>query len=337
MRGEYRPRIRKRSSAPHDSSEAPPFTFVRKTLIVVGITAAAALALLIIGAAANVFVLIFAGILVAVLLRSLSNVLSAHTPLSEGVAFAIVLFLLVGLIGLGSWLLAPNIAGQIDQLIQRIPTLIDQLGQRFGQYKWGRRILAQMSSAARLLGVISGVAGFFSTTFGLIANIVIVLFIGVYTAVNPGIYKTGLARLFPPARRKRVLEVLDEIGYTLQWWLISRLIAMIVISLLTWVGLWYIGIQPALALGLLAGLLNFIPYLGPFLSAVPSLIIALGEGAMTLLYVDPPALTVSMQLLLGVLVGPLGVTFASPLTASAIVIIKMLYLEDLLGEKVKEV
>lgn len=353
-----------------DYSPGPPspksnLSFARQTFIAVGITAAVVLSLLLLAAAPDVFLLVFAGILLAVLLRSLSDPVRRHTPLSEGWSLAAVVFLLIALFGLIGWSLAPEISNQFDQLIQNLPRMIHQFNARLTQYEWGRRLLAQTPKAAeqwaRPSGLIAGLAGLFSTTFGVLGNIVIVFFIGLYLAVDPASYRNGIVRLFPLDRRTRIKEVLDQIGETLRWWMIARLIAMIVIGVLITAGLWFIGIQPALALGLLAGILNFVPYIGPLLSIIPVLLIALGQEPTKVVYVallylvvqwidnhfvTPviekktvsllPVFTVAVQLILGVLTGALGVMLASPLTASFLVIVRMLYIEDMLGDSVQQ-
>lgn len=191
----------------------------------------------------------------------------------------------------------------------------------------------------------------------MVMNFIIVFFIGLYLAIDPGRYRTGLIQLAPIDRRERTEQVLNQLGDTLQWWLIGRMVAMVVIGLLTAVGLWLIGVPLALMLGLLAGILNFIPYLGPILSIVPPLLMVVTEGPTMILYVVflyvaiqaiesylltpiieqktvslPPALALSTQVLMGVLFGGLGVIFASPITAVGLKLVKMLYIGDLPGD-----
>lgn len=317
------------------------------------------LVLLLIWAAAQVFLILFAGILFGVFLRSLSDWVDHHSPLGSGGSLALVVSALLGLLCLAGWYLAPDIATQIDQLIQSLPGIIRQLGARIEGYEWGRRILSQLPDAAERFArpgnILSRATGAFSTAFGLIADLVIISFVGLYLAVNPALYVNGIVRLVPVDGRPRARELLGELGETLRWWLIGRMIAMGVIGLLTAVGLWLIGVPLALTLGLLAGILNFIPYLGPILSAVPPLLMVSTGGMTKIFYVVllylavqtiesylltplvtektislPPALTLAAQVLLGILLGPLGVIFASPITAIGMKLIEMLYVEDLL-------
>jgi predicted PurR-regulated permease PerM len=152
--------------------------------------------------------------------------------------------------------------------------------------------------------------------------------------------------------------VLNESGSTLQSWLVAKLFEMLLIGGLTTLGLWLLGIELALVLGLIAGLLSFIPNIGPVLSVIPAVLLASLEGTRTMLYVVglytivqalesyvftpwmqqrivsvPPALTISMQLLFGLLAGTLGLLLATPLVAVGMVLVRMLYVEDILGDR----
>ncbi len=206
-----------------------------------------------------------------------------------------------------------------------------------------------------LLGRITGV---FSSTLGILANAILVAFIGLYLALAPGTYITGLVRLFPKQRRARMNEVLETAGETLRRWLVGRAILMVVNGVFTALGLWILGIPLALTLGTIAGLLNFVPNIGPIIAGVPAVLIAWTLGPVPALYVlllyiflqsldgyvlTPlvqqrtvslaPALTITAQLLFGVLAGTMGLLLATPLTAATLVFIRKLYLEDVLGEE----
>ncbi len=140
--------------------------------------------------------------------------------MSEGWSLAVVVLGLIALIGLGTWLLMPAVAMQLDQLTEQIPQAVRQLTQRVEEYQWGRRLLAQAPAADDLApdsgDMISQVTGVFSTMFGAIANGVIILFIGLYLAINPDLYRQGLVRLVPRNKRRRAQEVLHTLGYTLR-------------------------------------------------------------------------------------------------------------------------
>lgn len=342
-----------------EDSRYEPVPLSRYTHLVLLITLIVLL-LLLFWYAIDVFLLIFAGILLAIFLCALSDWLSQHAPLSRGWSLAIVVIVLVSVIGLFGWLLAPSLAEQIDELSQTLPRSIQKLRQSVEQYGWGRRILDRTPSFEDLMpdksDVLAKATGVFSTTFGLIVNVVVILFVGLYLAVNPKLYKEGFVHLFPLRKRQRISEVLDAVGSTLRWWLLGKVIAMILIGSLTTAGLWLLDVPLALTFGVLSALFTFIPNIGPPLAILPAILLALTVSPTRALYVLllylviqtvesylltpllqqrvvslPPALTISAQILMAVLLGGLGLALATPLTAVSLVLVKMLYVEDVLN------
>ncbi len=339
--------------------------FVRRMLIGVGITVAVLLVLLLLWYAIDVLLLVFAGILVAIFLRGLSDKLSERTGLSGGWSLAVVLLALVTVIGVAVWWLAPSVAEQTDELTSTLPRAVERLQSRIERYGWARQIIGQLPPTDELMpdraDVVSQATGVFSTTFSALANFVIILFIGLYLAAEPRLYSTGLIRLVPIGKRDRARTVLGVVSYTLRWWLIGKVASMIAIGIFTWLGLWLLGVPLALTLGILAALLTFIPNIGPILSVIPTALLALLDSPTRALYVLllyfviqvvesylltplvqkrtvslPPALTIAAQVLLGILLGGLGVILATPLTAAALVMVKLLYVEDALGDDLEK-
>lgn len=335
-------------------------SLAKRTLVVVATVVFAAAAVLLIWYAADVLLLAFAGIILALLLRAAADTLADHTPLPPGIAVALVVLSLAGLMALGGWLLADDIAFQADQLIETLPTAVERLREWLGQREWGRFVLAErpttgsLISLARSTGALSTTLG---ATIGVVANVVIVLFITLYVAIDPTVYERGFLRLVPPGGRPRARQVLHALGTALRRWFIGRLLGMAIIGVLTGLGLWLIGVPLALMLGLLAGLLNFVPYIGPIIAFVPAALLALMQSQAALVWVFglyvaiqtlesylvtplvaqrsvslPPALTIIAQVLLGILLGWLGLLLATPLTAAVLVLVKMLYIEDILGD-----
>jgi predicted PurR-regulated permease PerM len=335
--------------------------FLRRVFIVGGVALAFFTLYLLARAAVDVLLLAFAGVLFAVILRSLANLIADHTPLGPRTALAVVVLALLLALGLGGWALAGQIAEQTDQLVVTVPETLRQGADWLRQYSWGEWLLGQAQDPAQLpwpTDLIGNVRSIFSTTAGAVAGVVIVLFLGLYLAIEPRLYIRGLLSLLPPSRRNRGREVLSALGHTLQWWLLSKLLAMVVIGVLTTVGLSLLGVPLALALGLIAALLSFIPNLGPTLATVPTVLLALQEGPvraaqvlglylaiqavesyMLTPYIErktvalPPALTLIIQVALGVLVGSLGLILAAPLVAAGLVLVRMLYIEDVLGDR----
>ncbi len=335
--------------------------FARRVLTALGIAALFAALLLLVWAAADVLLLAFAGILLAVFLRGLSDWLAEHTPLSGRWALAVVVLALAGLFVGGAWLMAPRLADQFDQLVEQLPKAVDQLRGRIEGSNWGRQLLDQVPKASELASsggnVLGRMTGFASSTLGAIAGAVVALFLGLYLAFEPTTYTDGVVRLVPIAGRPRAREILAALGSTLRGWLIGKAFAMAVVGVMTAIGLWLLGIPLALILGVLTALLTFIPNLGPILSFIPAALVGLMAGPRQVLYIAalylaiqtiesylltpivqrraialPPALLLFSQIFLGILLGPLGVLMATPLMAVATVLVKMLYVEDTLGD-----
>ncbi len=321
---------------------------------------------LLIGYVASFFFLVFGGIIFAVVISALAHFLSDKTPLPYSASVAIVLLLLLGIIVGGGRLLAPTVSEQANQLADSLPASIDRLQQTLLQTSWGKRILEGipenpekfLSSSGAGKGVLTQVTGVFSSTLGGLVNVLIVLITGIYLAANPGNYRKGFARLFNPGYRDRLLSVMDQCYDTLKNWFISRSITMTVVGVVTGVGLAILGIPFAIVLGIIAGILNFIPNLGPYIALAPALLVAFPQGTYEPLYVIalymgvqslegyiltplldkkfvsvPPALLLFGQVLLGLLVGLSGVLFASPLVAVLLVIVQELYIKDRLEKK----
>ena len=336
-------------------------TFARRVCVAVAMLTLAALLLALLWAATDVLLLVFAAVLVACFLRGLANLFSQSMRVPVGWSLGIVVVLLLALITAGVSLLAPHVASQVDDLSRGLAQSIQQLRAFLGQYEWGQRILSEVPGVAELAqkgNLLGRLTGVFSSTLGIIANLTLVAFIGLYLAVAPGVYVTGAVRLFPKHRRERMTEVLNAVGETLRRWLVGRAILMVVNGGLTAIGLWILGIPLAVTLGTIAGLLNFVPNIGPIIAGVPAVLIAWTLGPWPAVYVlalyvflqsldgyvlTPliqkrtnslaPALTITAQLLFGVLAGTMGLLLATPITAATLVFVRKLYLEDVLGEE----
>ena len=220
---------------------------------------------------------------------------------------------------------------------------------------------ATQTLAARLGGQLSRASGylfgFLSSVGTVTAGLVLIIFLAIYIGAEPTLYHDGLMHLFPHRTRRRAGEVLTEMATVLRKWLVVQLIAMLTIGAVTTVAMLLLNVKAAFALGFIAGLLEFIPTVGPILSAIPAiamgfvdgpekalvvvfaywgiqflennlLIPALMRGGMDL----PPALTLVAQALMTLVFGFLGLMVAVPLTAAILVPIKMLYVRDVVGD-----
>jgi predicted PurR-regulated permease PerM len=199
-------------------------------------------------------------------------------------------------------------------------------------------------------GLIAGLADFVEASL-------VILVVGIFGAANPALYRHGLLRLVPPRHRRRAEVTLDAVGFNLRHWLLPQFVLMIAIGTTCALGLWLIGVPQALTLGVIAGILEMVPYVGAWLAAVPAALIALLLGPEYVVYTLglylllhlaeayvlapliqqravhlPPALTLVAQVLLGKMLGILGLFVAAPLAVVVMVLVQMLYVKDTLGD-----
>lgn len=336
---------------------SPPFAAraLEATAIVIGVL----IVVLLLWRTADVILLAFAGALFGIFLRTLMAFVTSRTRLGEGMALLVVMTLLAGLTIAAVVFAAPSVTEQFDQFVQRFPEAVQRLRSYAAQYPLTRRFVADHSDASGLLSgpFLGRIGGFFTSLFGLIGAALIVFFIGLYGAIEPDVYRRGILRLVPPARRNRAGQVIDAVVLSLRAWLNIRLLSMAVIGLMTTVGLLVLRVPLALALGLIAALLTFIPYIGPTISAIPPILMGLMESPTKALWVVAlsllihvveaylltpmlqrramslsPVLAIITQVILGTIWGLLGMALATPITAVFLVLIEMLYIEDTLGD-----
>ena len=332
-------------------------------LVYVGVALTVVIVLVLLWYAIDVVLLAFIGVLAAILLRAPADWLSARFGLSERWSLALVGFTLLIFLGSGAAIFGAGIATQALVLIDRIPEIVATFKEQLGQSQLGSRAVALAESSGLFAGgegsqFLGRGLGLIGSTFGAIANVLIVLFFAVFMAAQPRPYVEGLLYLVAKKKRARMREVLHEIGDVLRRWLVGQSLLAACVTLLTGAGLLALGAPFPFALALLAGAMEFVPYIGPFLAAVPAIMVAFAEAPELALYVAllfvgiqltesyvlaplvqhravylPPAAILFAQVLMGAIVGALGVAVATPLAAVVMVAVSMLYVEDALGDK----
>ena len=307
---------------------------------------------------ADVLLLAFGAVLVAILLDALARPLATRAKLPRAVALTASAGGLL-LVACGSlWLFGQQIAIQIGALANLLPSAwraisaeLAALGLDDGWLVGADRL---RDGEAFLIGTATDLLR--RSASGM-AALVIVLFAGVYLAFHPQTYLGGTLRLLPGRVRPRAAQVLAAVAEALRRWMLGQLASMLLVGVSVALGLWGAGTPSPLALGLLAGLAQFIPVVGPMAAVAPGLIVAASAGPQTLAWtavtyvvasqaeanvvaplllrqmVDlPMAVTLFAVLTMGVLLGPLGVLFATPLAVVASVLVRRVYIEGLLGE-----
>jgi predicted PurR-regulated permease PerM len=209
----------------------------------------------------------------------------------------------------------------------------------------------------QVTGLIGGALPLLNTAVGAVTGFFLVIFAGLFIAISPRTYMRGLIVLVPRSRRRRAGEVLPLAGLAMVQWMKGTALAMLFVGVTASVGLWLIGVPAALALGLIAGLLEFIPYFGPAISFVPATIVALAISPQMALWVIglyavvqslesvlvtpllmnkmvklPPALTLLFQTMMAALFGFLGLLLAVPILATSKILIEELWVESIADE-----
>ncbi|MBD3167887.1 MAG: AI-2E family transporter [candidate division Zixibacteria bacterium] len=338
--------------------------FVKRALIITGAVALLLLLIFVIQQVMQILLVAFAGIVLAVFLDGLSEFITKKVAIPRRAALAIVITAIILVLFAGGWIIGPRIVEQFSGISEKIPEALDSIQNSLKEYEWGRKLLNNIPGMEDVTTfgseVVWGITGVFSTAFGTIASLFIVLFIGLYGAFDPRLYVNNFLKLIPPSNRERAHSIIDSLGRALRGWLIARFTSMTIVGILTAIGLSIIGVQLALALALIAAILSFIPFIGPLLGAIPALLVALAESPILMLYVGinyliveslesylitplvfksalsiPPAFIITIQVVMGTLFGAMGVVMATPLTVVLIVLVQTVYIEDILKDEVK--
>ncbi len=360
----------------------------RDILRVTGLVAGVYLALRLLWVAQDIIFLAFVGVLFGLTLAAAAGLAERKLRVPRAVAAPVILLLvLASIAGLGT-LAAPQVASQVRDVQQQVPEVVGKVRSWVAAKAGGvSDMLADTTAKADTVGRTAkpertaasenetsatspslptspssiGKAFFtvFSSTLTAMAGFVLVIFITLFVAVDPDLYHRGLMHLFPHRHRKRAGEVLSAMAFSMRRWLLTQLIAMVVIGLVTAGALALLGIRGAIALGIIAGLLEFIPFVGPIAAAVPAIAMGLLDSPQKALWVAlvftviqqseghllipllmkdslalPPVLTILSQAIMASVFGFLGLLVAVPVLGATMVAVKLLYVEDVVGDDI---
>jgi predicted PurR-regulated permease PerM len=319
--------------------------FQRRSLWLISV----GLAMIFVCYAWRLLILAFAGFLLAILLRTFADWIEKHTRLGPNLSYAVTICGLTVLFAFMAWLFISRIVSQVSTLAHILPASVHQAKQYLERYSWGVYIVGLISRSTESLKL-AQIAG--QLVSAVVAAIVI-LVVGFYLGLNPDAYYQTLLSVLPEEHRRFATKVISDILYTLRWWLLGQLVPMAVLGATSMIGLALLGVKLAFTLGLITGLFIFVPYLGTLLAEIPAVLVALGDSPKKALYVAilylvlhsfegyiitpivqrravklPPLLTVLSQMLMWILVGPLGVAIATPLAAAGLALIKVVYLKQ---------
>jgi len=307
---------------------------------------------------ADVLLMAFAAVLVAVLLQAVAEPLQSKAGLNRTLALVLSVLTITGAIACALWVFGREAERQFASLTDLLPRAWNELQLRLNSSPIGAALLRDLQGWSGMAWFLELGPRFAAQAAGALTGSVIVLFAGLYLAFHPRSYVEGGLLLFPQRMRPRAREVLAAVFDALKRWLLGQLFSMLLVGLTTGAGLALIGAPSAVALGVIAGIAQFVPVIGPMAAVVPGLLVSLEAGPRTffeaaLVYLAasqleanvitplvlrrlaqlPMAVTLFAVLAMGVLLGPLGVLFATPLAVVCYVLVKMVYIEGVLGEQ----
>jgi predicted PurR-regulated permease PerM len=319
--------------------------FVRRAFAAVLIVAVVVL----LAYAIELILYVFAGILLALMLRTAGTWLRNTTGLSIQWSMAIVLAVFVITVFGTIWIFGLQIVHQADELFDTISQAYFEFQSKLQQYRIFRQLVS--TSPAVNLGATATAAA--TGLLWMVGSVVLILFLGVYLSTGPQEYLESFLNFFSAEHRAKATKILESLGGALRWWLFGQLIAMVAVGILTTVGLLILKSPMAVSLGVMAGLLTFVPYIGALVSAVPAILIAMTQSSDLAVYVMflyllahvvegyivvplvqhklvylPPALILTNQLFMHAFAGAAGLTFATPVMVVAMVLIKRLYFKQ---------
>ena len=302
---------------------------------------------------ADLALLLFGAILIAIGLRAGSLGVARLTGIGAMAGLVVVVILFLASMVVALWFFGTVAAGQMEELTQQIPAGLQILrtwflSQPYGQYALDRARDAGAAGATGWAGsVLASLAASVTSGFG---YMILAFMAAIYLAAQPERYCKAFLRLVPRDYRGRTKFLFGETDSILRRWLLGRLLVMAVVGILSGFGLRLLGIEAAFALGLVGGLLTFIPFVGAVLAAGPAVLVALTQGpaqvgAVVLMYVAvhfvegnfitplvqaeatalPPVISLLSTVAFSILFGPVGVLLAAPLTLFLILVVEVFY------------
>jgi predicted PurR-regulated permease PerM len=329
------------------------WTYTKKIWTAAGILALLVVVMLLMKTLLNLLLLTLAAIIFAVYFHGFAHLIRKYLGAGNKWSLALSIIINLLIIGLFTWFVGYRLQGQVAALAETLPNTIDNAKNRLDQTTLGSKILDYMNRSGNTEKTVQIARRFFSSTFGILSDVYIILLMGIFFTAAPLLYKKGIVKLMPARAKNRAEQLLNELHEVLSNWLKGEIFGFMFIAVLTGLGLWALGMPLILTLALIAGLLNFIPNFGPFIALVPAVLLALMEGTNTALLVVglytliqvvqsavtqpliqekmiklPPALIIFGQVAMGLLAGFWGVLLATPVVALLMTVVNRLYVQQ---------
>jgi len=328
-------------------------SYIQKVWHTVAIVALLIGVILIARVAFNVLLMALAGCLMAVYFHGLGDVIQRYTRMNRTWAMTISIVASFAILGVMLWFMGTKIEIQIDQLSNTLPHTVGTAKAKFSQTILGQKIMESFSggNSDKLMATVQS---FFSTGFGVLGDIYIILLLGIFFTASPSLYKNGILLLIPKPKKELGKRIINRVSLSLKGWLKGMMVSIVLITVLICGALSIMGIPAAMVLGMITGLLELVPNIGSLIAMIPGVLLALTISTNTaiivaLIYIVsqtivanivtpliqkkiinmPPALTLISQLVMGALSGALGIILAVPLLAIIMILLDELYVKEI--------
>lgn len=326
------------------------------TLIVVAIVGLAWIAVEL----TRFFMLVFAAVVIGAVFDAIAGWLCRKARMKRSVALALSVTGMVALFAGAFVLFGSQLAREFDTIRETVPRALQVVEGFLDRYGLGERVRELAEVGGKDISQLASRAGGYALAAGSgLADFILVLVAAIFLAGDPATYRRGLLLLIPASAEKITSSALDDASRGLRGWMVGQAVSSLVVAALTWAGLALLGVPAAGGLGLIAGLLDIIPMIGPVIAGVPAVLLAFTVSPMTALWtlllflavqqlqgnflqpmiqkhaVDvPPAVLLFAVFAAGLLFGFLGVLLAAPLTVVVFVFVQRVYVQSILGKPI---
>lgn len=311
----------------------------------------------------DAILLLFAAALIAVAVHGIAGLLTRGLKLPRPAALGVAGLLLTGAFAGILIVFGAQISAELSGVAEQLPGAWERARDTLSAHPAGAAIISEASrmgeeGAGPLKDMLTRAGGATLPFASALTSAVLVLFTAGFLTVSASAMYQGSLMLFPAGLDTRVGEALTASARALRKWLFGITFDMILISLLMGIALWALGVPAFIGLALIAGLSQFVPVVGPLISAIPGILLAFTVSpataawtALAYLLVSqleanliyplvqkktasiPPALNLFAILASGMLLGPLGVLLATPLLVVVMIFVIRFYVRDTLGKE----
>lgn len=304
--------------------------------------------------------LVFAALVLAAVFSSMARRVCGLTGMKRGPALGLSVLILLVVFAGAFTLFGAQLADEFDTIQKSIPPAIDRVEAQLDEFGLGNQAREMFrQGSGDISSLASRVGGFAMTATNGIANFVLVFVGAIFIASDPAVYRRGLLLLMPQRAEAPMDAALDDASRGLRGWMMGQAVSSLVVALLTGGGLWMLGVPASGGLGVIAGLLDVIPMVGPIIAGVPAVMLAFTVSPTTALWtiglflvvqqlqgnflqpmiqkqaVDvPPAVLLFAVVAAGLVFGFMGVLLSAPLTVVIYVMVQRIYVKNLLGKPI---